>query len=121
MKVKKKAPECIRIYLTATFNNTKMTATDLEGSVIACSSSGMQGFKGAKKNTPFAAQKTAENLTKKLLALGVKSAHLLVSGPGSGRDSAIKSVNANGIEIKTITDVTKFPFNGCRPPKKRRI
>lgn len=121
MNKKKKAPECVKIYLNSSFNNTKITVSDFDGNVVSTDSSGMQGFKGAKKNTPFAAQRCALSIVKKLMLLGVKSAHLLISGPGSGRDSAIKAISNGGIEIKTITDITKFPFNGCRPPKKRRI
>ena len=119
-KEKKNIPEGI-IHIQSTFNNTIVTITDLSGDVVAWSSSGMQGFKGSRKSTPFAAQMAAEDAVKKAKEHGLRSVQVYVKGPGSGRESALRSLQATGIKITSIRDVTPIPHNGCRPPKRRRV
>jgi small subunit ribosomal protein S11 len=109
-----------KAHILSTFNNTHVTISDLNGNVISWSTAGANGFKGTKKSTPFAAQLTAENAGKKAMEHGVKYIDVEIQGPGSGRDSAIRSLHALGFTINSITDVTGIPHNGCRPPKKRR-
>jgi small subunit ribosomal protein S11 len=109
------------VYIQSTFNNTIVTITDKNGNVITWASSGTAGFKGTKKGTPFAAQQTANMAAKAASDYGVKEVSVYVKGPGSGRESAIRSIQAAGLEIKFIKDVTPIPHNGCRPPKKRRV
>nr|UNJ15573.1 ribosomal protein S11 [Cyanidiaceae sp.] len=109
------------IIINSTFNNTIVTAADCYGKVIAWASGGTEGFKGAKKGTPFAAQSATEKLIKALLEQGTKKIHIVVSGPGPGRETSIRSFQTSGIHISSIKDITPVPFNGCRPPKKRRI
>ncbi len=108
-------------HIQATFNNTIVTITDKQGNVLCWSSTGVVGFSGSKKATPFAAQVTAEDAAKKALNLGVKEVEVHVNGPGSGRESAIRSLQATGLTITLIRDVTPVPHNGCRPPKRRRV
>jgi small subunit ribosomal protein S11 len=108
-------------YIQATFNNTIVTITDNEGNVVAWSSAGAMGFKGSRKGTPFAAQQAAQSAGNAARALGCKYLDVRVNGPGSGRESAIRSLQAMGIEIRSIRDVTPIPHNGCRPPKRRRV
>nr|YP_009392113.1 ribosomal protein S11 [Periphykon beckeri]ARW60461.1 ribosomal protein S11 [Periphykon beckeri] len=108
-------------HIQSTFNNTIITITDLQGETIAWSSSGTSGFKGAKKSTPFAAQTTAEKVTKIAINYGMKQTEIMVNGPGAGRETAIRAIQAAGIEISLIKDITPIPHNGCRPPKKRRV
>nr|YP_010338659.1 ribosomal protein S11 [Glaucosphaera vacuolata]UNJ18609.1 ribosomal protein S11 [Glaucosphaera vacuolata] len=108
-------------HIQSTFNNTIVTITDLKGETISWASAGMAGFKGAKKGTPFAAQNAAEKAVKQALDQGMKQAEVLISGPGSGRETAIRALQAAGLEIILIKDITPVPHNGCRPPKKRRI
>jgi len=108
-------------HIQSTFNNTIITITDLQGETITWSSSGNNGFKGAKKSTPFAAQTAAEKVAKSAMELGMKQTEILVNGPGSGRETAIRAIQATGIEITLIKDITPIPHNGCRPPKKRRV
>lgn len=108
-------------HIQATFNNTVVTITDKQGNVLCWSSTGVVGFSGSKKATPFAAQVTAEDAAKKALNLGVKEVEVRVNGPGSGRESAIRSLQAAGLTITLIRDVTPVPHNGCRPPKRRRV
>ena len=110
-----------KIYITSTFNNTIVTITDLSGNVIAWASAGMQGFKGSRKSTPFAAQMAAEDAVKKAREHGVRSVQVYVKGPGSGRESALRSLQLAGLKISLIRDVTPIPHNGCRPPKRRRV
>lgn len=105
----------------ATFNNTIVTITDMSGNAICWSSTGTVGFSGSKKSTPFAAGKAAENAAKKAKDLGVKELEVFVKGPGSGRESAIRSLQAAGLTIRAIKDVTPIPHNGCRAPKRRRV
>lgn len=107
--------------IKSTFNNTIVTLTDIYGNVISWSSAGRMGFKGSRKNTPFAAQLAAQAAAKEAMELGLKKVDVLVRGPGSGRESAIRSLQAAGLEISSIKDVTPIPHNGCRPPKRRRV
>ncbi|MBT3301945.1 MAG: 30S ribosomal protein S11 [Bacteroidetes bacterium] len=108
-------------FVKATFNNVIISITNSSGQVISWSSAGKMGFKGSKKNTPYAAQKAAEDCAKVAFDLGVRKATVYVKGPGSGRDAAIRSINNTGIEVTKIHDVTPLPHNGCRPPKRRRV
>lgn len=108
-------------HIQSTFNNTIITITDLQGETITWSSAGNNGFKGAKKSTPFAAQTAAEKAAKFAIDSGIKQTEILVNGPGSGRETAIRAIQATGIEITLIKDITPVPHNGCRPPKKRRV
>ena len=117
---RKSVPEG-RACIQATFNNTIVTLTDPNGNVIAWSSSGTVGFKGSRKSTPFAAQRAAESVAEKAKKMGVREVEVRVKGPGSGRESAITALQAAGLSIKSIEDVTPLPHNGCRPPKKRRV
>ena len=108
-------------HVHASFNNTHVTITDLEGNVVAWSSSGTLGFKGSRKGTPFAAQQAASACATSAKEAGLRSLDIRVKGPGSGRESAIRALQAAGVEIKSIRDVTPIPHNGCRPPKRRRV
>ena len=108
-------------HIQATFNNTIVTITDKQGNVLCWASTGAVGFSGSKKATPFAAQVAAENAAKKAVSLGVKEVEVYVKGPGSGRESAIRALQAAGLSITMIRDVTPVPHNGCRPPKRRRV
>jgi small subunit ribosomal protein S11 len=108
-------------HVAATFNNTMITITDAQGNAIAWSSAGAMGFKGSRKSTPYAAQMAAEDAGKKAAEHGMKTLEVNVSGPGSGRESAIRALGAVGFTITTIRDVTPIPHNGCRPPKRRRV
>ncbi|MBI3317971.1 MAG: 30S ribosomal protein S11 [Candidatus Omnitrophica bacterium] len=108
-------------YIQATFNNTIVTITDRQGNALCWSSTGVVGFSGSKKATPFAAQVAAEDAAKKALGLGVKEVEVFVKGPGSGRESAIRALQAAGLTITKICDITPVPHNGCRPPKRRRV
>jgi small subunit ribosomal protein S11 len=108
-------------HIQATFNNTMITITDPVGNVLAWSSSGSKGFKGSRKSTPFAAQMAAEDAAKKAQEHGVRSIEVYVKGPGSGRESALRALQAAGFNISLIRDVTPIPHNGCRPPKRRRV
>jgi small subunit ribosomal protein S11 len=108
-------------HIQATFNNTIVSITDTKGNLISWSTGGRLGFKGSRKSTPFAAQLAAQAAAKEALERGVKRAEVWVKGPGSGREAAIRSLQAAGIEITAIRDVTPIPHNGCRPPKRRRV
>ncbi len=107
-------------HIKSTFNNTVITFTDLQGNVIAWSNGGNAGFKGSRKSTPFAAQLAAEQATKVAIENGVRKVDVLVKGPGAGRETAIRTLASLGIEVLSIRDVTPVPYNGCRPPKRRR-
>jgi small subunit ribosomal protein S11 len=107
--------------IKATFNNVIITLTDSYGNTISWASSGKMGFKGSKKNTPFAAQVAAENVAKAAYDLGLRKIDVLVKGPGSGREAAVRSLQTAGLEITSIKDITPIPHNGCRPPKRRRV
>jgi small subunit ribosomal protein S11 len=108
-------------HVNATFNNTMITITDAQGNAIAWASSGAQGFKGSRKSTPFAAQMAAEAVGRKAMEHGMKTLEIEVRGPGSGRESALRALQAIGFMITSIRDVTPIPHNGCRPPKRRRV
>jgi len=119
-KEKKNISEGIA-HIQSTFNNTIVSITDLSGNVIAWSSAGIQGFKGSRKSTPFAAQLAAEDAVKKAKEHGLRSIQVYVKGPGAGRESALRSLQTAGLNITIIRDVTPIPHNGCRPPKRRRV
>lgn len=119
-KIKKNIPNGIA-HIQATFNNTLITITDLEGNTIAWSSAGVRGFKGSRKGTPFAAQLVAEDVARKAKEHGVKKLAIYVKGPGAGREPAIRGLHTAGFEINIIRDVTPIPHNGCKPPKRRRV
>lgn len=108
-------------HINATFNNIIISLTNTKGQVISWSSAGKMGFKGSKKNTPYAAQMAAEDCTKVAMELGLKKVKVYVKGPGNGRESAIRTIHNTGIEVSEIIDVTPIPHNGCRPPKRRRV
>ena len=108
-------------HIKATFNNTLVTLTDRKGNVISWASAGTIGYKGSRKSTPFAAQLAAEASAKAAIDLGLRKIEVRVKGPGSGREAAIRSLQATGLEIEAIKDVTPIPHNGCRPPKRRRV
>jgi small subunit ribosomal protein S11 len=119
-KEKKHVPHGV-VHIQASFNNTIVTITDGEGRTISWKSSGSLGFRGSRKGTPFAAQQASMNAANMAREHGVRSVEVRVSGPGSGRESAIRALAAAGIEVRTIKDVTPMPHNGCRPPKRRRV
>ena len=119
-KERRNIPEGIA-HIQSTFNNTIITITDLSGNVITWSSSGVRGFKGSRKSTPFAAQLAAEDAVRKAKEQGMRSVKVYVKGPGSGREAALRSLQTAGLDISLIRDVTPIPHNGCRPPKRRRV
>lgn len=108
-------------HIMSTFNNTHITISDLKGNTISWASAGAVGFKGSRKSTPFAAQMAAENAAKTAMEHGLREVEVFVKGPGSGREAAIRSLQAAGLEVNLIKDVTPIPHNGCRPPKRRRV
>jgi small subunit ribosomal protein S11 len=108
-------------HITATFNNTLITITDLKGNTVVWGSAGKSGFKGSKKSTSIAATVAAENCAREALNMGVRKVHVRVQGPGAGRESAIQAMASAGLQVASIRDVTPIPHNGCRPPKKRRV
>jgi small subunit ribosomal protein S11 len=108
-------------HVKATFNNVIVTLTDVQGNTISWASSGKMGFKGSKKNTPFAAQVAAESAAKTALDAGLRKIDVFIKGPGSGREAAVRSLQTSGLEILSIKDITPIPHNGCRPPKRRRV
>jgi len=118
---KRKVPSTGVAHIQATFNNTIISITDPTGGLVAWSSAGNCGFKGTKKGTPFAASSAAEKAGAKAVEMGVREISVLVKGPGSGRETAIRALQAAGLEISSIKDVTPIPHNGCRPPKRRRV
>lgn len=109
------------VHVHATFNNTIVSITDPTGAVVSWASGGKVGFKGSRKSTPFAAQMASQNAAKEAIGLGLKRVEVWVKGPGQGREAAIRSLQAAGLEITAIRDVTPIPHNGCRPPKRRRV
>lgn len=119
-KEKKNIPSGV-VHIQSTFNNTIVTITDPGGNVVSWSSSGVMGFKGSRKSTPFAAQLTAEDAAKKAINHGMKNVEVYVKGPGAGRESALRALQATGFNVTMIKDVTPIPHNGCRPPKRRRV
>jgi small subunit ribosomal protein S11 len=110
-----------KAFIKATFNNVIVTLTDIYGNTIAWSSAGKNGFKGSRKNTPFAAQVSAEAAAKEAYDMGLRKVEVFVKGPGSGREAAIRSLQTAGLEVSIIRDITPIPHNGCRPPKRRRV
>jgi small subunit ribosomal protein S11 len=123
-KTKKKERKNISsgvVHIQSTFNNTIVTISDTMGNVVSWSSAGIHGFKGSRKSTPFAAQLTAEDAAKKAMDHGMKSVEVYVKGPGAGRESALRALQAAGFNVVMIKDVTPIPHNGCRPPKRRRV
>jgi small subunit ribosomal protein S11 len=110
-----------KVVIQATFNNTIVTITDLNGNTLSWASAGSLGFRGAKKSTPYAAQTTAETAAQRAMDYGLREVHVLVKGPGVGRESAIRSLGGLGLRVRTIRDVTPIPHNGCRPRKSRRV
>lgn len=108
-------------HIQSTFNNTVVTISDVNGNTISWSTAGANGFKGSRKSTPFAAQTAAETAAKAAMEHGLRSVEVMVKGPGSGREAAVRSLQAAGLEVTSIKDVTPFPHNGCRPPKRRRM
>ncbi len=119
-KIKKDISEGV-VHIQATFNNTIVTISDTQGNTLAWSTAGAQGFKGSRKSTPFAAQMATQEACKKAQEYGLKSVFAYVKGPGGGRESALRAINASGLRVTGIKDVTPVPHNGCRPPKKRRV
>lgn len=110
-----------QVHIKATFNNIIISITNSNGQVISWASAGKMGFRGSKKNTPYAAQTAAQNCAQVAFDLGMRKAEVFVKGPGSGRESAIRTIQNTGIEVSTIRDITPLPHNGCRPPKRRRV
>lgn len=110
-----------RIYVKSTFNNTLVTVTDADGNTIAWASAGTRGFKGTKKGTAYAAQLAAEEACRQAIEAGVREVSVFTKGPGSGKEAAVRTINAQGLRIKSIKDITPVPHNGCRPKKKRRV
>lgn len=119
-KIRKNVTEAIA-HIHATFNNTIITISDQHGDSLCWASAGNSGFKGSRKSTPFAAQIAAESCGRKAMEMGVKHLEVKIKGPGPGRESAVRALNALGLEIQSISDVTPIPHNGCRPPKRRRV
>lgn len=117
----KKVVERGQAHIQSSFNNTIVTLTDAEGNVLSWASAGELGFRGSKKSTPYAAQMAAETAAKAAAAYGLKTVDVMVKGPGSGREAAIRALSAAGLEVVSIKDVTPVPHNGCRPPKRRRV
>ncbi len=119
-RVKKNVPHGV-VHIQSTFNNTIVTVTDAAGNTVSWSSAGVKGFKGSRKSTPFAAQLVAEDAARKAVENGMKTAGVVIKGPGSGRESALRAIQNAGLRVTMITDVTPIPHNGCRPPKRRRV
>jgi small subunit ribosomal protein S11 len=119
-KAKRRAPKGI-IHVQVTFNNTIVTVTDVKGQVMAWSSAGACGFKGTRKSSPFAAQTAAESVIRPLIDQGMRQAEVMISGPGPGRETALRAIRRSGIALSLVQDVTPMPHNGCRPPRKRRV
>ena len=123
-KAKKKVRKNVQsgnVHITATFNNTMVTITDVSGNVLSWSSAGVRGFKGSRKSTPFAAQLAAEDAARKAMDHGLRNVSIFIKGPGSGRESALRGIGASGLKVNFIRDLTPIPHNGCRPPKRRRV
>jgi len=120
-KKSKRVLSTAQVHIYATFNNTIITVTDMQGNTVSWTSAGTIGFKGSRKSTPFAARLAAEDAMKKAVSMGIKEVDLLIKGPGPGREAAIRAIQAQGMRIRSIADITPVPHNGCRPPKKRRV
>jgi small subunit ribosomal protein S11 len=119
-KVKRNVPTGVA-HVKATFNNTIITFTDVNGDVVSWSTSGAKGFKGSRKSTPFAAQVAAEDAARRAMDAGMRTCTVLINGPGAGRESAVRAISAAGMKVTLLKDVTPIPHNGCRPPKRRRV
>ena len=119
-KVKKNIANGL-VYIQATFNNTLVTITDMQGNAVSWSSAGSRGFRGSRKSTPFAAQVAAQEAAQKAMEHGMRSVGVLVKGPGAGREAAVRALQSAGFKVTSIRDITPVPHNGCRPPKKRRV
>ncbi|MFZ0544796.1 MAG: 30S ribosomal protein S11 [Candidatus Promineifilaceae bacterium] len=119
-KAKKMVPEGV-VHIFATFNNTIVTITDSQGNTLSWASGGSAGFKGSRKSTPYAARLACQNAARAAMDSGMQEAHVIVKGPGPGREAAIRALSTTGISIRSISDITPVPHNGCRPPKKRRV
>ena len=119
-KIRRNVPKAV-VHILASFNNTVVTFAAPNGETLCWDSAGTIGFKGSRKSTPFAAQKAAERAAEKAVKMGVREVEVRVKGPGSGRESSIRALQAGGLEVKSIRDVTPIPHNGCRPPKRRRV
>lgn len=119
-RVKRNIPSGVA-HIQATFNNTIVTFTDVNGDVVSWSTSGTKGFKGSRKSTPFAAQVAAEEAARKAMDAGMRNVAVLVKGPGAGRESAVRAIAAAGLKVTLLKDITPIPHNGCRPPKRRRV
>lgn len=120
-KKEKKVVEQGIVHIQASFNNTIVSITDMQGNLVSWSSTGLHGFKGSRKSTPYAAKLTAEDATQKAREFGMREVQIRIKGPGSGRESALRAIASEGIRVTSIRDVTPVPHNGCRPPKQRRI
>ena len=120
-KREKRTLSYAHVYIKSTFNNTIVTITDSNGDTVAWASAGTANFKGTRKSTPFAAQMAAESVAQRVKEMGLRRVDVFVKGPGSGRETAIRALQAAGLEVGTIKDVTPIPHNGCRPPKRRRV
>ena len=120
-KKKVKVESLGQVHIQASFNNVIITVSNMQGQVISWSSAGKMGFRGSKKNTPYAASQATEDCVKVAYELGLRKAEVYVKGPGSGRDSAIRTIQATGVDVVSIRDITPMPHNGCRPPKRRRV
>ncbi len=120
-KKAKRTISSAQVHVFASFNNTIITISDLQGNTVCWGSSGSAGFKGSRKSTPFAARLAAEQAMKVAMGMGVQEVDLIIKGPGPGRESAIRAVQSLGIKVRSIADITPVPHNGCRPPKKRRV
>lgn len=121
VKASRKGVSSGKVHILSTFNNTVITITDMMGNAVAWSSAGAKGFRGSRKNTPFAAQVAAEDCARKAVESGMRSVQVYVSGPGAGRESALRAMGIAGLRVSYIEDVTPIPHNGCRPPKRRRV
>ncbi len=117
----KRTVSSAQVHIFASFNNTIITVTDIQGNTLTWTSSGSVGFKGSRKSTPFAARLAAEEAIKNATGMGVSEIDVIIKGPGPGRESAIRAIQSKGLKIRSITDITPVPHNGCRPPKKRRV
>lgn len=117
----KRTVSSAQVHIFASFNNTIITVTDIQGNTLTWTSSGSVGFKGSRKSTPFAARLAAEEAIKNATSMGVSEIDVIIKGPGPGRESAIRAIQSKGLKIRSITDITPVPHNGCRPPKKRRV
>ncbi|ACD91228.1 MAG: 30S ribosomal protein S11 [Chlorobium limicola] len=116
----KVTPEGV-VHIKASFNNVMVTITDVQGNTVSWSSAGKNGFRGSKKNTPYASQVTSEAAAKEAFDLGMRNVQVFIKGPGAGRDAAIRALQGAGLEVRSIRDITPLPHNGCRPPKRRRV